>query len=135
MRANAYRPYTIGSQTMDQFFGAVTAAKFCAAGVDNGTCAFGVLAVGTLGGAGVGTLRAPSFFNFDASIGKKVYIKEKQYVDFRMEMFNAFNHASWGPPSRDITNPGAFGRITSRVQNPRNIQFDMKYSFQPSRRT
>ena len=129
VRANAYRPYVIPSQTVDQFFGAVTAANFCAAGVDNGTCAFGIPAVGSLGNAGVGTLRAPSLFNFDTSIGKKSSVTEKQYIDFRMEMFNAFNHASWGPPGRDITNPGAFGQITGQVQNPRNIQFGLKYYF------
>ena len=54
---------------------------------------------------------------------------ERQYLDFRMEMFNALNHASWGAPGRDITNPGAFGQITSQVQNPRNIQFGLKYYF------
>jgi len=129
LRANAYRPYEITSQTVDAFFGPVTAANFCAAGVDNGTCAFGRPADGQLGSVGVGTLRAPSFFNLDASIGKKFYVTERQYLDFRMEMFNAFNHASWGAPGRDITNPGAFGQITSQVQNPRNIQFGLKYYF------
>lgn len=129
VRANAYRPYVIPSQTVDQFFGPVTAASFCAAGVDNGTCAFGIPAVGQLGNAGVGTMRAPSFFNFDSSIGKKFNVSEKNYFDFRVEMFNAFNHASWGPPGRDITNPGGFGQITGQVQNPRNIQFGLKYYF------
>ena len=68
-------------------------------------------------------------FNLDMSIGKKFHVTEKHYVDFRMELFNAFNHASWGAPGRDITNPGAFGQITSQIQNPRNIQFGLKYFF------
>ena len=63
------------------------------------------------------------------SVGKKFFIREKQNLDFRMEMFNAFNHASWGAPGRDITNPGAFGQITGQVQNPRNIQMGLKYYF------
>lgn len=132
VRANYYRPYVIPSQTVDQFFGPVLTggvSNFCPAGVDNGTCAFGIPAVGTLGSAGVGVLRAPSFFNLDASIGKKFSVTEKQYLDFRMELFNALNHVSWGAPGRDITNPGAFGQITSQVQNPRNIQFGLKYYF------
>jgi len=129
LRANAYKPYTIGTQTVDAFYGSVTAANFCAAGVNDGTCAFGRPADGTLGSVGVGTLRAPSFFNFDASIGKKFNVTERQYIDFRMELFNAFNHVSWGAPGRDITNPSAFGQITSQVQNPRNIQFGLKYYF------
>jgi hypothetical protein len=132
VRANAYKPFVIPSQTVDQFFGPVTASGasiFCAAGVNDGNCAFGVPAVGALGNAGVGTLRAPSFFNLDMSIGKKFAVTEKQYLDFRMEMFNALNHASWGAPGRDITSPGSFGQITSQVQNARNIQFGLKYYF------
>ena len=132
VRANAYQPFTIDSQTVDQFFGPVSAngaSVFCAAGVNSGTCAFGIPANGVLGNAGVGTLRAPSFFNLDGSIGKKFHVKEGQYLDFRMEMFNALNHVSWGAPGRDITNPGAFGQIGGQVQNPRNIQFGLKYYF------
>jgi hypothetical protein len=119
----------ITSQTVDQFFGPVTASNFCVAGVDNGTCAFGIPAVGSLGSAGVGTLRAPSFFNFDASVGKNFNFTESKYLQFRAEFFNALNHASWGPPGRDITNPAAFGQITSQVQNPRNIQMGLKLYF------
>ena len=129
LRANAYRPYVIPSQTIDAFFGPVTAANFCAAGVNDGVCAFGRPADGTLGTAGVGTLRAPSFFNFDMSIGKKFDVTERQYLDFRMEMFNAFNHVSWGPPGRDITSPATFGAIGGQIQNSRNIQFGLKYYF------
>ena len=132
VRANAYRPFVIPSQNVDQFYGPVVvsgASIFCAAGVDNGSCAYGSPALGALGNAGVGVLRAPSFFNMDASIGKKFNLREKQYIDFRLELFNALNHVSWGPPARDITNPGAFGQITSQVQNPRNLQFGLKYYF------
>jgi hypothetical protein len=132
VRANAYKSFPIPSQTVDQFFGPVLnsgASIFCVAGVNDGNCAFGVPTVGVLGSAGVGTLRAPSFFNLDMSIGKKFLVREKQYVDFRMEMFNTLNHVSWGAPGRDITNPGAFGQITGQVQNPRNIQFGLKYYF------
>jgi len=117
------------SQTVDAFFGPVTASSFCAAGVDDGTCAFGIPAVGTLGSAGVGTLRAPSFFNLDASFSKKFNITETKYLQYRAEFFNFFNHASWGPPGRDITTPTSFGQITSQVQNARNIQMALKFYF------
>lgn len=129
VRANHYRPFRIGSQTVDQFFGPVTSSSFCGPGIDDGQCAYGVPAPGTFGTAGVGTERAPSFFNLDASIGKKFFITESKYFDFRAEFFNAFNHVSFGPPGRDISNPGAFGQITSQVQAPRNIQFGLKYYF------
>jgi hypothetical protein len=129
VRANAYFPYTIPSQTVDQFFGPVTASSFCAAGVYDGVCAFGIPAVGTLGTASVGTLRAPSFFNLDASASKKFKVTEVKYFQLRGEFFNALNHASWGPPGRDITSPTSFGQITSQVQNPRNIQLGLKFFF------
>ncbi len=130
LRANAYKPFsTTGTSTIDAFYGPVTAANFCAAGVNDGSCAFGRPADGQLGNVGVGSLRAPSFFNMDMSVGKKFQVTEKNYVDFRMEMFNALNHASWGAPGRDITNPAAFGQVTGMVQNSRNIQFGMKYYF------
>jgi hypothetical protein len=83
VRANYYRSMAVESQTVDRFFGPVDASRFCAAGVDNGTCAYGIPAVGTFGTAGVGTERAPSYFNVDASIGKKFSVSEKNYFDFR----------------------------------------------------
>jgi hypothetical protein len=130
VRANYYRPFTVaGTQTVDAFFGPVTASNFCTAGVDNGTCAFGIPADGTLGNSGVGVLRAPSFFNLDSSVSKKFYFTETKYLMFRAEMFNILNHASWGPPGRDIGSPTSFGQITSQVQNARNIQFGLKFYF------
>ena len=129
VRANAYLPYVITSQNVDHFFGTVTASNFCAAGVNDGTCAFGIPAVGTLGSAGVGTLRAPSFFNLDASIAKKFNVTESKYLLLRGEFFNALNHVSWAPPGRDITSPASFGAIGGQVQNARNIQVALKFHF------
>jgi hypothetical protein len=131
VRANYYRPFTVtGPQTIDTFFGPVNnAASFCAAGVDNGTCSFGIPAAGTLGNSGVGVLRAPTFFNFDMSISKKFNFTETKYLMFRTEMFNALNHVSWGAPGRDITSPASFGAIGGQVQNARNIQFGLKLYF------
>jgi hypothetical protein len=130
VRANAYRPFTVTSQTVDAFFGPnQLATSFCAAGVDNGTCAFGIPTAGELGSAGVGTLRAPSFFNMDLSIGKKFPLVESKYLMFRAEMFNFMNHVSFGPPGRDITSPASFGAIGGQVQNARNIQLALKLYF------
>lgn len=131
-RANYYRKLDKSVQTVDRFFGPVDANTFCAAGVNNGTCAYGSPAVGSFGSAGVGTERAPSFFNLDASVGKKFNVTERQYVEFRVEFFNFFNHVSFGPPARDITAPNTFGQITgtnAQVGLPRNVQFGLKYFF------
>ena len=130
VRANRYANMAAPStRTVDRWFGDVTASNFCAAGVNNGSCAYGVPALGELGSAGVGTERAPGYFNLDMSIGKKFQVTERQRFEFRAEMFNIMNYVAFGPPGRDITAPGSFGAITSQIGAPRNIQFGLKYIF------
>ena len=51
---------------------------------------------GSFGNAGVGILRAPGFQNWDISITKRVPLwSEGRYVQFRTEMFNAWNHTQF----------------------------------------
>ena len=133
VRANRYRELVVNesARTIDNYFGLPTDRTniFCAGGVDDGKCAYGQPADGFFGNSGIGTERGPSFFNFDTSIGKKFKVTERQYLDFRVEFFNALNHVSWTPPSRSITAPATFGTVGGQVQDPRNIQFGLKYYF------
>ena len=116
---------------MDNWFGLPDNRTnlFCAAGVNDGTCAYGQPGDGEFGTAGIGTERGPGFFNLDFSVGKRFSITERQYFDFRVELFNALNHVSWAPPGANIGTPASFGAIGAQVQNPRNIQFGLKYHF------
>jgi hypothetical protein len=50
-------------------------------------------------------------------------------LDFRVEMFNLFNHAQFGLPGSDINAPASFGLISSTVNNPRLVQFGLKLTF------
>jgi hypothetical protein len=130
VRANYYRPLAEPAErTVDRWFGPVDGIFCTQNGVDNGTCAYGLPALGQFGSAGVGTERAPGYFNLDASIGKRFNITERHYFDFRAEFFNVLNSVSWGPPGRDMTSPGGFGTIGNQVNSPRNIQFGLKYYF------
>jgi len=86
-------------------------------------------AVGQFGTAAVGTEKGPSFTQFDCSVGKRFPVTENNYLDFRVELFNAFNHVSFGPPGRAANTPSTFGQITSQTTRPRNIQFALKYYF------
>ena len=133
VRANAYKNLTINSsaQSIDNYFGIATrdANLFCAAGVNNGTCAYGQPADGTFGTSGIGTQRGPSFFNLDFSFGKTFNVTERYYFDFRTEFFNGLNHVSWAPPGLNISTPATFGAIGGQVQTPRNIQFGLKFHF------
>jgi len=129
VRPNRYRVLMICTQTIDRWFGPTDATTFCASGVDNGICAYGHPALGSFGNAGVGTERAPNFFNLDGSLGKKFYVTEKSYLDVRAEFFNVLNYVSLGPPGRDITTPATFGQITTQIGTARNMQFGLKYCF------
>jgi hypothetical protein len=44
------------------------------------------------------------------------------------EVFNALNHASYGPPVANIRS-AAFGTITTTVGNPRIVPLVLKYYF------
>jgi hypothetical protein len=136
VRANRYRALVVNesARNVDNWFGLPTdsAARgtfFCAAGVDNGTCPYGQPAQGSFGNSSIGTERGPGFFSTDLSIGKRFNVSESNYIDFRMEMFNAFNNVSWAPPGLTISSPATAGAIGSQVQAPRNIQFGLKYFF------
>ena len=101
----------------------------CAQGTDNGTCAYQRPALGTFGNSAIGTERAPGFFNVDVSLGKAFQIKEGHTVQFRAEMYNLPNMTMFSPPARDISSPATFGLISGQANNPRNIQFGLKYIF------
>ena len=132
VRANYYRALTVNesARTIDNWFGLDRSVNpFCAGGVDDGRCAYGQPADGSFGNASIGTERGPGFFNLDFSVGKQFNITERKYIDFRVELFNALNHVSWAPPGLNISTPNTFGAIGSQVQNPRNIQFGLKFHF------
>jgi Carboxypeptidase regulatory-like domain/TonB dependent receptor len=79
------------------------------------------------GNAGVGIMRGPGLANFDFSIAKNIHLDENRYFQFRTELFNAFNHANFGPP--DIRREAAtFGRILT-AGNERIMQFGLKVYF------
>jgi hypothetical protein len=64
-------------------------------------------------------LRAPGYRNFDLSIQKYFPIKESVRLQFRLDMFNAFNHTNFYSPNESI-GPG-FGTI-NQAWTPRLMQ-------------
>jgi len=73
-------------------------------------------------------LHGPGFQNWNLGIFKDFSITERQRVSFRAEMFNLPNHPNLGGVQ---TNPrsGAFGRVTAKNNDRRNIQLSLRYSF------
>jgi Carboxypeptidase regulatory-like domain/TonB dependent receptor-like, beta-barrel len=103
-------------------------------------------AAGTdLGNVGRNILRGPRQNNVDFSVIKRFRITESKNLEFRTEFFNLFNHVNYANPISDlnavassggtidaagrVTNPGSFGRIISTSNNPRLIQFALKFNF------
>jgi len=133
VRANYYREFQIdeSARSVDNWFGLPSnrVGIFCAGGVDDGRCAYGQPADGSFGNASIGTERGPGFFNFDMSIGKKFFVTERYYFDFRAEFFNLPNSVAWAPPGLNINTPATFGAIGGQVNNPRNVQLGLKFYF------
>ena len=69
-------------------------------------------------------LRAPGYDNWDLGIQKWFNITEQFRLQFRGEMFNAFNHANFYAPNQTLGS-GGFGTITSAYP-PRDVQFALK---------
>ncbi|MBL8291300.1 MAG: TonB-dependent receptor [Bryobacterales bacterium] len=89
--------------------------------------AFAFPAAGRFGNVGYNTEMGPGVWNADVSIFKGFRIGEKSQIQFRFEMFNAFNHARFGTPVNTLTNP-LFGQITT-ADSPREIQLALKFYF------
>ncbi len=105
------------------------------------------------GNSGNSILDGPGFKNMDFSLLKNIPVREGMRVQFRAEMFNAFNTPNFNVPNRNLTANAAFlpkidpatgklgpdpnqagrvqgpGAITSLVSPMRVIQFGLKFQF------
>jgi hypothetical protein len=91
--------------------------------------AFAVPAPFTYGNSARNMLFGPGYFNGDAALFKHTAITERINLQFRAELFNALNHASFNPPASNISVPSQVGKITSTSNTPRDIQFGLRLSF------
>jgi hypothetical protein len=91
---------------------------------------------GDFGNAGLGLLRGPGINNWDVSITKRMPLfSESRYVQFRTEMFNAWNHTQFSgyytgarfDASGRQTDPN-FGAYSS-AHPPRTIQLSLRVIF------
>lgn len=84
--------------------------------------------------------------NVDFSIIKRFRIDESKTIEIRAEFFNLLNQVNLANPISNfnavlssggsidpntglIISPGDFGRITATSNNPRLIQFALKYNY------
>jgi hypothetical protein len=81
-------------------------------------------AVGTFGNFPMNSLFGPNFTQTDFSLAKRTYFTERGNVEFRMTVFNVFNHPNFviGNQSFEAT---TFGRITQTTGIERQISFSL----------
>ncbi len=98
-----------------------------------------------IGNVGRNCLRGPRQANVDFGVFKRFGIGESRNIEFRAEFFNLFNRVNLANPISDfnaigpsrgdldsngrVTSPGDFGRIVSTSNNPRLVQFVLKFNF------
>jgi hypothetical protein len=79
------------------------------------------------------TLRGAGINNWDIAIYKTTNFgpDNRLGIQFRTEFFNAFNRVQFGPPNTACctANNASFGLVTSQLNNPRLIQFALKFLF------
>lgn len=110
----------------------------------NGTATAG--ATGTdLGNVGRNVLRGPRQFNLDFAVTKRFRFRESKSIEFRAEAYNVMNRVNLDNPISNMTavpatsinpntgqiigDPGDFGRIVATSNNPRLVQFAVKFNF------
>jgi hypothetical protein len=80
------------------------------------------------GTAGVNLFDAPATKTWDFALFKEFRIKERYRVQFRWEAFNFTNTPQFSAPSATV-GTATFGKISSTINNNREMQFGLKYFF------
>jgi hypothetical protein len=102
------------------------------------TTLFSPEAFGTLGNARRRFFAGPGINNWDMALLKDTLIREGMNLEFRAELFNAFNHAQFGLPDGNITDTQKVSPDTGRLQGfgtitsanpPRIMQLSLKLLF------
>lgn len=106
----------------------VSANSACTGFAPNATSAFALPATYTYGNAGAFTLRSQWFRNLDMSVFKEFPVTESSLLQFRAEFFNITNTPTFGIPSATV-DTATGGIVTNTVNNPRQLQFALKYNF------
>jgi hypothetical protein len=83
------------------------------------------------GNAGRDIVIGPGLDNFDATLQKQFPIRESARLEFRVDLFDFFNHPNFNAPigaGRLLSTSSSFGQITS-AQDPRDMQFSLRLAF------
>jgi Carboxypeptidase regulatory-like domain len=94
------------------------------------TAAFGDNALGTPGNASRRSFYGPGMLNFDLALLKSFHFTEVRALQFRLEAFNAFNHAQFFGPAavNGDVDSALFGQVV-KAAPPRLMQAALKFTF------
>ncbi len=90
---------------------------------------FSLPAAGEYGNIGRNSFRFPWTFNLDASVIKRVRIREQLNFEFRAEAFNLTNTPYFGFPAVTVTTPATLGRSLGTGTFARIVQLGAKVNF------
>ena len=80
------------------------------------------------GNLGRNTFTGPGWWNLDFSLTKDTHLTERATLQFRAELFNVLNHATFNTPTSVLGNP-TFGTSTATATAERQIQFALRLMF------
>ena len=90
------------------------------------TTQFSQPAAFTFGTCGNNTVRGPSSKSANLSLFRNFPLPKDRRLEFRVEAFNLFNWTNYGFPAANVSNAATFGRITTSLGDPREVQFAVK---------
>jgi hypothetical protein len=92
--------------------------------------AFSAPTLGTFGSCRPRLYHGPGLKDADLSLFKSFPVVREYKIETRLELFNAFNHPSFGNPAANISSSGVnFGKVTSVTVPARVMQVAVKFYF------
>ena len=78
---------------------------------------------------GTGPINGLPYLNLDASIKKKLIVRENDSLEFTGVFYNMMNHLDFSNPSLSMASPTSFGVTKTQGNSPREIQIGLRASF------
>ncbi len=90
--------------------------------------AFSLPVPGGYGTSGRNAFVGPGYFNIDVSLMKTFVLRAERRINFRIEVYNVFNHPNFAVPDTNLLDT-RFGQIGSTQGHPRQFQVALRYEF------
>ena len=83
----------------------------------------------TYGNCSPNSVVGPGSKSMNLSLFRSIPFNGSKRLELRVESFNTFNWINYGRPGQSVSNPATFGRISSTLGDPRELQFAVKLYF------